>query len=99
MYRRKEIYRNFIEVLRNTKKKQSLHTNYKSKELKDHYKNLLTEIRQKYLEKDPRDLICIQGEEVKIQVKMVEKAIRSLKNGKACGTRGCMCRNVEEWNK
>lgn len=54
-------------------------------EWKAHYRKLLQETRQEYLEEPPMERVYIQGEGVQIQVDMVKRSIMNLKNGKASG--------------
>lgn len=79
---------NFIGALKNTGKDNAFLQTIKPKEWKNYYKNLLTETRQEYLGDDPTGPIHVHGEEVRIQVETVKKAIMDLKNGKASGPEG-----------
>lgn len=57
------------------------------KEWIEHYKSLLTEDRPQH-KGNTQPHIHIEGEEVKIEINDIKKAIMCLKNGRACGPEG-----------
>lgn len=60
----------------------------KPKQQKDLHKKLLTEIRLEYTEQELVGPIHVRGEDIRVQVNTIKKAIRSLKNGKTSGPVG-----------
>lgn len=54
----------------------------------DHYKTLLTEDRQQYMNYDLSTPILVEGETINVDLQTVKKAITKLKNGKASGPEG-----------
>lgn len=82
-----EVWR-FIGNVKNPGKDRAHIQIIKPEEWNEHYKKLLQETRQEYLNESTTQGIHIQGEEVKIQMDTVKKAVMGLKNGKASGPEG-----------
>ncbi|XP_044745272.1 uncharacterized protein LOC123307119 [Coccinella septempunctata] len=84
-----EIYDNIISSIKKAAKEAlGIRKKHIPKLGVDYYKKLLTEDRQEYINEPTTERIGIQGETIEVTEDMVKKAMRGLKNGRACGPEG-----------